>query len=66
MVITYIFIPFDRFSSFTYNPGRPVIIWSAMKLPTGIHSFTGLCICKASSAGCGFTLRIPSVIGLTC
>lgn len=38
----HIFIPFGRFSSLTYSLGRPIIIWSAMKLPVGLRSLAGL------------------------
>ena len=40
--VTYNFNPFGRFSSLTYSPGRPIMIWSAMKLPVGLRSFAGL------------------------
>lgn len=38
----YIFNPFGRFSSLTDSPGRPITIWSAMKLPVGLRSSAGL------------------------
>lgn len=38
----HIFIPFERYLSFVYNLGRPMIRWSAMKFPDRPRSFTGL------------------------
>lgn len=64
-IIIYIFIPFGRFSSLNWNPGRPMMIWSAMKLPDGLRSFIGLRICGASSVCCGGTFRTLSASGLT-
>lgn len=43
--LVYNFIPLGRFSSFAYNSGRPIMIWSAMKLPDELRSFAGLRIC---------------------
>ena len=43
--LVHIFIPFGLHSSRTLNPGRPMMIWSAIKLPDGLRSFTGLRIC---------------------
>lgn len=64
-IIIYIFIPFGRFSSLNWKPGRPIMTWSAMKLPDGLRSSTGLRICGTSSVCCGDMLRTPSASGLT-
>ena len=63
--LVHIFIPFGLHSSRTLNPGRPMMIWSAIKLPDGLRSFTGLRICGTSSVCCGDTFRTPSASGLT-
>lgn len=59
------FIPFGLHSSRTLNPGRPMMMWSAIKLPDGLRSFTELRICGTSSVCCGDTFRTPSASGLT-
>ena len=56
--LVHIFIPFGLHSSRTLNPGRPMMIWSAIKLPDGLRSFTGLRICGTSSVCCGDTFRL--------
>ena len=63
--LVHIFIPFGLHSSRTLNPGRPMMIWSAIKLPDGLRSFTELRICGTSSVCCGDTFRTPSASGLT-
>ena len=63
--LVHIFIPFGLHSSRTLNPGRPMMMWSAIKLPDGLRSFTGLRICGTSSVCCGDTFRTPSASGLT-
>ena len=42
-----------------------MMIWSAIKLPDGLRSFTELRICGTSSVCCGDTFRTPSASGLT-
>ena len=61
----YIFIPFGRFSSFAYNPGRPIMICSAMRFPDWLCSFAGLRICEVASVCCNGMFRTPSATGLT-
>ena len=63
--LVHIFIPFGLHSSRTLNPGRPMMMWSAIKLPDGLRSFTELRICGTSSVCCGDTFRTPSASGLT-
>lgn len=41
------------------------MMWSAIKLPDGLRSFTELRICGTSSVCCGDTFRTPSASGLT-
>lgn len=38
----YIFIPFGRFLSLTDSPGRPIMTWSAIKLPVELRSLAEL------------------------
>lgn len=40
--VTYNFNPLGRFSSLADSPGRPIITWSAMKLPVELRSLAGL------------------------
>ena len=65
--VTYNFNPLGRFSSLADSPGRPIIIWSAIKLPVGLRSLAGLRICGGVPSGyCVCLLRTSSVSGLTC
>ena len=52
--LVHIFIPFGLHSSRTLNPGRPMMIWSAIKLPDGLRSFTGLRIGVSTVKGMCF------------